>query len=108
MISVTHYRAAGDDFRERAEVALRILAGKPGYVRGSLGRCTDDDADWVLITEWENVGSYRRALGGYEAKLHVTTLLAEAIDVPSSYEPLLGLTAGQEAVVRTSDREPTG
>ena len=51
-------------------------------MRGTLGRSTDDADDWVLVTEWENVGSYRRALGNYEVKLHATPLLGEALDLP--------------------------
>ena len=95
MISVTHYRARGDDFAERAEAALAVLATRPGYVRGQLARSTDDEVDWVLITEWKNVGSYRRALGGMDAKLIAMPLLAEAVDVPSAFEALaIGLPGG--------------
>ena len=93
MISVTHFVERSDDFAARAEAALSILAQKPGYLRGQLARSTDDRAagdgvDWVLITEWANVGSFRRALGGMEAKMIAMPLLAEAIDVPSSFEVL--------------------
>src|SRR5689334_11997271 len=87
-LSVTHYVAKSDDFAERAEAALKILATRLGYVRGQLARSTDDESDWVLVTEWENVGSYRRALGGMDAKMIAMPLLAEAIDVPSSFEIL--------------------
>jgi len=107
MISVTHFRAKAPDFADRAEAALKILATRPGYVRGRLARSTDDESDWVLITEWENVGSYRRALGGMDAKMIAMPLLAEAIDVPSSFEVLAtGRTDG--TIERgSSDREPT-
>jgi heme oxygenase (mycobilin-producing) len=101
MISVTHFR--GDVF-ERARPALAALAGRPGYLRGSLARSTDDPDAWVLITEWENVGSYRRALGNYEVKLHATTLLADALDVPSSFESLLDVAPGGAAQAHPSDR----
>ncbi|MDT4979533.1 MAG: hypothetical protein QOG07_1412 [Pseudonocardiales bacterium] len=104
MISVTHFTAPDDHFAERARVALEALAARPGYLRGTVGRSTDDDTRWVLVTEWENVGSYRRALGGYEVKLHATPLLADAVDLPSSFEPLIDIAPGGAAVVRTSDR----
>ena len=104
MISVTHFTASADEFAEDARVALTTLAARPGYLRGSLGRCTDDPDRWVLITEWENVGSYRRALGNYEVKLHATTLLAGALDLPSSFEPLLEVAPGGAAIERASDR----
>jgi hypothetical protein len=104
MISVAHFAAPVGDFGERARAALEVLATRPGYLRGSLGRSTDDEGDWVLITEWENVGSYRRALGNYEVKLHATGLLADALDLPSSFEPLLEVAPGGAALVRESDR----
>lgn len=104
MISVTHFRSDGPDFAERAQSALEALAARPGYLRGSLGRSTDDPADWILITEWENVGSYRRGLGGFEVKMRATPLLAESIDLPSSFEPLVEIAPGGAAVLRDSDR----
>jgi len=104
MICVTHFAAADDGFAERARRALEVLSVRPGYLRGSLGRSTDDDQRWVLLTEWENVGSYRRALGGYDVKLHATPLLADAIDLPSSFEPLIEIAAGGDTVHRASDR----
>ena len=112
MISVTHYRARSADFASRGEAALAILATRPGYVRGQLARSTDaradeDGADWVLVTEWENVGSYRRALGGMDAKMIAMPLLAEAIDLPSSFEVLAVGKSDGTIEHGTSDREPT-
>ncbi len=54
----------------------------------------------MLVTEWANVGSYRRALGDYEVKLYATPLLAQAIDVPSAFEPLLTAAPGAEPIRR--------
>jgi hypothetical protein len=105
MIAVTHFTADDADFADRARAALAALAGRPGYRRGTLGRSTDDPTAWVLLTEWENVGSYRRALGSYEVKLHATPLLASALDLPSAFEPLLDVAPGGAAVSRASDRE---
>ena len=104
MISVTHFVAASADFARRAEAALTILASRPGYVRGQLARSTDDERDWVLVTEWENVGSYRRALGGMDAKMVAMPLLAEAIDVPSSFETLATGVPGGAIEHQASDR----
>ena len=104
MIAVTHFRDGGADFAERAGAALAALAARPGYLRGSLGRSTDDPDAWVLLTEWENVGSYRRALGNYDVKLHATPLLALALDVPGGFETLLDVAPGGAAVASPSDR----
>jgi hypothetical protein len=66
--------------------ALAILATKPGYVSGDVGRNVDDPGLWVLTSRWENVGSYRRALGSYEGKMHIQPLMVHAVDEPSAYE----------------------
>ena len=63
-----------------------ILASKPGHVGGEVGRNVDDPTLWVLTTRWENVGSYRRALGSYEGKMHIQPLMVHAVDEPSAYE----------------------
>ena len=106
MIAITHFADDGADFAERARTALAALATRPGYVRGTLGRSTDDPTAWILLTEWENVGSYRRALGNYEVKLHATPLLASAQDVPGGFEALLDVAPGGATIARASDREP--
>jgi hypothetical protein len=106
VISVTHFAVtpADADFGERAADALQVLAARPGYVRGTLGRSTDDERHWVLVTYWQDVGSYRRALGAYDVKLRATPLLAQAVRQDSSFEALLSVEAGGATVVRASDR----
>jgi quinol monooxygenase YgiN len=42
-----------EQFQAEAEQALRLLAERPGFVRGSVGRATDDAGSWLLLTEWE-------------------------------------------------------
>jgi antibiotic biosynthesis monooxygenase len=106
MIAVTHFADASADFAERAQAALAALADRPGYLRGTLGRSTDEPDAWLLLTEWENVGSYRRALGGFDVKMHATPLLAAALDVPGGFEALVDVAPGGAVVIRSSDREP--
>ena len=108
MIAITHFADDGADFAARAQLALAALAARPGYLRGTLGRSTDDPTAWLLLTEWENVGSYRRALGSYEVKLHATPLLASAQDVPGGFEALLDVAPGGVTIAHASDREPQG
>jgi hypothetical protein len=50
----------------------------------------DDPEIWVLVTSWEHVGAYRRALSSYDIKMHVVPLLSYAIDEPSAFEVLVG------------------
>jgi hypothetical protein len=106
MIAITHFADDGADFAARAQAALAALAARPGYLRGTLGRSTDDPTAWILLTEWANVGSYRRALGNYEVKLHATPLLASALDVPGGFESLLDMAPGGASITHASDREP--
>ena len=104
MISAIHLAGTGDALIESARTALTVLAARPGYLRGTLGRSADDESQWLLITEWESVGAYRRALGNYEVKLHATALLAESLDLPSAFEPLLEVAPGGAVATRPSDR----
>ncbi|MFC7545352.1 antibiotic biosynthesis monooxygenase [Plantactinospora sp. GCM10030261] len=93
-----------ESFTERAHAALAALAARPGYRRGQLLRALDDPRHWCLVTEWESVGTYRRALGAFDVKIHATPLLAESLDEPSAYEPLATAEPDGPVVVGTSDR----
>ena len=109
MIAVVQLRPAAGaeaEFGEQAAAALRVLAERPGFRRGSLGRATDDAQAWLLLTEWESVGAYRRALGGFEVKLRATPVLAQALDQPSAFEELLVIDPAGVEHPATSDRAP--
>ena len=92
MLVVTRLRvppghpAAAEELRAGLMRAREILAGKPGFVTGEVGRNVDDPDLWVLTTRWENVGSYRRALSSYEGKMFIQPLMVHAVDEPSAYE----------------------
>jgi len=91
------------EFTDRAQAALTVLAARPGYLRGSLGRAYDDPTHWTLLTEWESVGAYRRALGAFDVKVTATPLLAQSLDEPSAYEMLGSAEPGGGAVLAGSD-----
>ncbi len=95
---------AVDGFTERAHAALTALAARPGYTRGRLTRGLDEPDQWCLVTEWESVGTYRRALGAFDVKVNATPLLAESLDEPSAFEELASAEPGGEVAVRASDR----
>ena len=108
MLVVNRFRAEDEDaetFRGEVQRALELLAARPGYVDGRVGRNVDDPSLWVLQTLWQNVGSYRRALSSYDVKLNAVPLLSRAIDEPSAYEIVtaLGEIALNEAVPRSLD-----
>ncbi len=106
MIVTIQLRQSGEpaEFQAQADAALRVLAVRPGFVRGSVGRATDDETAWLLLTEWASVGAYRRALGGYDVKLTATPLMANALDQPSAFEELLIIDAEGHETAAASDR----
>lgn len=107
MLVVTRYRVPADhavSFRDRARVALDALAARPGWLAGHIGRATDDPTLWVLTSEWENVGSYRRALSAYQVKVDAVPLLSLAIDEPTAFE----LLTSTEFSDRAADADDVG
>ena len=91
-------------FLPAAHEALDALAQRPGYLGGTLGRAYDDPRAWCLVTTWESVGAYRRALGAYDVKLRGTPLLARALAEPSAFEPLADAPPGGPVSSGASDR----
>jgi quinol monooxygenase YgiN len=83
-----------DGFLDRAQAALDAFAARPGYLRGRIGRAADDPTQWVLATEWEGVGAYRRSLGAYDVKVFGAPLLAQGRDEPSAFEVLVSVDGG--------------
>lgn len=75
-----------DRFRADLAAARDLLAAQLGFVDGSLGRNLDDPGLWVLVTRWESVGAYRRALSAYDVKLHAHPTLGRALDEPGAFE----------------------
>jgi quinol monooxygenase YgiN len=89
VLVVNRFRVPDADaasFRADLAAARDLLAAQRGYVDGSLGRNLDDPGLWVLVTRWESVGAYRRALSAYDVKLHAWTTLGRAIDEPGAFE----------------------
>ena len=76
----------GADFRGELEKVRAVLADAAGFISGQIGQNLDDPTLWVLTTQWENVGSYRRALSSTRAKLEAIPILARAIDEPGAFE----------------------
>ncbi|WP_122818078.1 antibiotic biosynthesis monooxygenase family protein [Nocardioides pantholopis] len=91
MLVVTRFRVEESDaaaFRLALEDARAALADRPGHLSGTAGRNLDDPTLWTLVTVWEHVGAYRRALSAYDVKMRAVPLLSRAIDEPSAYEPV--------------------
>jgi hypothetical protein len=76
------------EFAVRLQAAVDVLGKQKGFVAARCGRNVDDPELLALTMEWENVGSYRRALSPYEVKLTAVPLLSLAIDEPTAYDDL--------------------
>ena len=89
VIALNRFRVAPPDvasFRTRAEAAVSFFRGRPGCLAADLAQNLDEPDLWVIVTRWENVGSYRRAFNGYDAKVVLVPLLSEALDEPGAYD----------------------
>jgi quinol monooxygenase YgiN len=64
---------------------LTALAARPGYLGGEVGRSADDPSLWALLTRWDGVGSYRRALSAAEVKIAGAPVWVHALDEPGVY-----------------------
>lgn len=97
MLALTRHRLPLPGFEgapaalEAARDLLAVLAARPGYVRGWVGRAVDDPDVLVVAHEWDDVGSYRRALSAYDVKLR-SPFLQTATDEPTAYEVLVART----------------
>lgn len=109
LLVVTRYvvedPAGGEAFRLRARDALDALRAQPGCRSGHVARALDDARRWVVQTEWESVGAYRRALSAFDVKVRAVPLMYEQVDEETAYESLVEY--GPEGLVEaTSDLAP--
>jgi hypothetical protein len=89
MIAVARFSVPLADaapFESQLAVSLDAFSACAGFVDGEYGQNLDDLTLWSLVTRWENVGSYRRALSNNNVKMNAIPTLALAIDEPGAYE----------------------
>lgn len=77
---------SAEQFNHDAKAALQALSACTGFVRGRVGASMDDPQWRVLVTEWDSVGSYRRALSNFDVKMYGTPLLSRALAEPAAFE----------------------
>jgi hypothetical protein len=90
VFAVTRLRATDEDGGSLAAAVVPLLAAlsaRPGFRDGELGRSADDPTLWALVTRWDGVGSYRRALSGAEVKIAGAPVWVHALDEPGVYLP---------------------
>jgi len=67
-------------------VAVAQFAASSGCRGAELVQNLDEPQLWAIVSNWEQVGDYRRAFSGTPAKLALIPLLSLAIDEPSAYD----------------------
>jgi len=89
VLAVTRFQVPADQdqgFRAAATALLAALSERPGFQRGRLGQAVDEAGLWVLSTEWDSAGSYRRGLSDHAVRLLAMPLLGWGYDEPSAFE----------------------
>ena len=90
MFAVTRLRVspeAAEGLTADLDRLLAALAARPGWRGGEAGRCADDPGLWALVTRWDGVGAYRRALSAAEVKMAGAPVWLHALDEPGAYLP---------------------
>jgi heme-degrading monooxygenase HmoA len=85
---MTRLRVRAEDADELAAACAALLGAfgtRAGFLGGELGRSADDPALWGLLTRWDGVGSYRRALSAAEVKIAGAPVWVHAVDEPGVY-----------------------
>lgn len=75
--------------REELSVLIAVLATLPGFRSARAGRCIDEPDLWLLLSEWDSVGTYRRALSSHAVKTSGHPVFVRVVDEPGAYEVLL-------------------
>lgn len=95
------------EFLESATAALTLLASRPGYLSGRVTQAIDEPGLMMIVMEWADVGSYRRAYSDFAVRMAAVPLLSSALDEPSAFQVALEVT--EAAVeVRDTDLSPAG
>ena len=90
MFAVTRLRAPeqdGDALATAVAPLIAALSTRPGFRDAEFGRSADDPGLWALVTRWDGVGSYRRALSAAEVKITGAPVWVHAVDEPGVYLP---------------------
>ena len=88
MFAVTRLRVpagGGPALARDLDALLTALAARPGFRDGQAGEAAEDPTLWALVTRWDGVGAYRRALSAAEVKITGAPVWVHAVDEPGAY-----------------------
>lgn len=89
MLVITRHRVAQKDLPDwlvAAKASIAPLANQSGCISAEIGMATDEPDLVVVVTKWQGVGEYRRALSNFEVKMLSIPFLSTAIDESTAYE----------------------
>lgn len=92
LLAVNRLRGFNDpdkQLREELSALIAVLATLPGFRSARAGRCLDEPDLWMLLSEWDNVGTYRRALSSNAVKTSGQPVFVRIVDEPGAYEVLI-------------------
>jgi quinol monooxygenase YgiN len=89
-----------------ATSAIEILTQRAGFVDASVIRSADEPDLLLVLSQWIDVGSYRRALSSTESKMGVWPFLAHMHDQSSAFETLIEADVKRISQFDTSISEP--
>ncbi len=92
MLAVNRLDAFGNPAEQviaELSVLIDVLATLPGFQFARAGRCIEEPDVWVLLSEWDSVGTYRRALSSHAVKTSGYPVFARIVDEPGAYEVIL-------------------
>ena len=64
---------------------IGALSARPGFRDAELGQAPDEPGLWALVSRWDGVGAYRRALSAAEVKITGAPVWVHALDEPGAY-----------------------
>jgi hypothetical protein len=88
MFAVFRLRAAAEQAAElvsSVDALLAALRERPGFRDGEFGRAAEDPTLWALLTRWDGVGAYRRALSAASVKIAGAPVWVHAVDEPGVF-----------------------
>ena len=97
MLVITRHRVAQNDLPEWLAVAkksLAPLASQVGCISAEIGLATDEPDLVAIVTRWQGVGAYRRALSNFDVKMQSIPFLSTAIDESTAFELIHRNSAG--------------
>lgn len=98
LLVITKHRVHPNEmasWTQSAKTAISPLAACAGCLGTEIGLATDEADLAVVVSKWENVGAYRRALSNFEVKMHSIPFLSTAVDESSAFELIHRNVTGQ-------------